>query len=61
LSDGATAQDQVVRIGYQKYGNLVLEKVHDTLQSGRGLRRDEGAAGAGPSRARLLVRLRHRW
>jgi len=29
---GARAQDRVVRIGYQKYGNLVLEKVRGTLE-----------------------------
>jgi sulfonate transport system substrate-binding protein len=28
----AQAQDRVVRIGYQKYGNLVLEKVRGTLE-----------------------------
>jgi sulfonate transport system substrate-binding protein len=29
---GASAQERVVRIGYQKYGNLVLEKVRGTLE-----------------------------
>jgi len=32
LAGGAQAQDRVVRIGYQKYGNLVLEKVRGTLE-----------------------------
>jgi sulfonate transport system substrate-binding protein len=32
LACNAQAQDRVVRIGYQKYGNLVLEKVRGTLE-----------------------------
>ena len=32
LASGARAEDRTIRIGYQKYGNLVLEKARGTLE-----------------------------